>query len=134
MEPEPSRAATGRMTVRGTAGRSDPAPARSEVMVADATTTLGELKEAVRCYVSERRWEPYHSPKNLAMALAVEAAELMEPFLWIEADESRRLPADPAKRTAIADELADVAYLLLNLCLSMDIDLSDAFAAKMTKN
>jgi NTP pyrophosphatase (non-canonical NTP hydrolase) len=68
------------------------------------------------------------------MALAVEAAELMEPFLWLEAAEARRLAGDPAKREAIADELADVAYVLLNLCQSLDIDLSDAFAAKMAKN
>ncbi len=100
----------------------------------DATTTIEELKEAVRRFVAQRRWEPYHSPKNLAMAVAVEAAELMEPFLWLDLDESRRLPADPAKRAALADEIADVAYVLLNLCQSLGIDLSDAFAAKMAKN
>jgi dCTP diphosphatase len=102
--------------------------------LADATTTLGELKDAVRRFVAQRRWEPFHSPKNLAMALAVEAAELMEPFLWLDLAESRGLPADPAKRAALADELADVAYCLVNLSQSLDIDLSDAFAAKMAKN
>ncbi len=102
--------------------------------MADATTTIADLKETVQRFVSERRWEPYHSPKNLAMALAVEAAELMEPFLWLEADESRRLPDDPARLQAVADELADVAYLLLNLCLSVGVDLSDAFTAKMARN
>jgi dCTP diphosphatase len=102
--------------------------------LADATTTLGALKEAVRRFTAARHWEPYHSPKNLAMALAVEAAELMEPFLWLGTDESRGLTADPAKREALADELADVLYLLVNLSLSLDIDLSDAFTAKMAKN
>ena len=102
--------------------------------MADATTTLGELKEAVRRFTTARRWEPYHSPKNLAMALAVEAAELMEPFLWLTTDESRRLADDPARRAALADELADVAFQLLNLCVTLDIDLGDAFTAKLAKN
>jgi NTP pyrophosphatase (non-canonical NTP hydrolase) len=102
--------------------------------LADATTTLGELKEAVRRFTAERHWEPYHSPKNLAMALAVEAAELMEPFLWLGTDESRELANDPARRAALADELADVSFQLLNLCQTLDIDLSDAFAAKLVKN
>jgi NTP pyrophosphatase (non-canonical NTP hydrolase) len=102
--------------------------------VADATTTFGTLKEAVRQFAAERFWESYHSPKNLSMALAVEAAELMEPFLWVEPEASRHLTADLAKREAIADELADVTILLLNLSLSLDIELSDAVAMKMRKN
>jgi NTP pyrophosphatase (non-canonical NTP hydrolase) len=102
--------------------------------LADATTTLGELKDAVRRFASERRWEPFHSPKNLAMALAVEAAELMEPFLWLGTDESRGLATDAARRSALADELADVTFQILNLSLALDIDLSDAFIAKLAKN
>jgi NTP pyrophosphatase (non-canonical NTP hydrolase) len=102
--------------------------------VADAATTLGTLKEAVRQFAAERFWEPFHSPKNLAMALAVEAAELMEPFVWLEPEASRRVTADAGKREAVADELADVAILLLNLALSTGIDLSDAIAAKLQKN
>jgi NTP pyrophosphatase (non-canonical NTP hydrolase) len=101
--------------------------------VADATTTFGTLKEAVRQFAAERFWEPYHSPKNTSMALAVEAAELMEPFRWVEPEASRHLTADPAKREAIADELADVTILILN-SLSLDLDLSDAVAMKMRKN
>src|SRR4051812_34427467 len=100
----------------------------------DATTTIAELKEAVRRFAAERFWEPYHSPKNLAMALAVEVGELLEPFRWVDSEASRQVTADPAKREAVADELADVAILLLNLSLSLDIDLSDAITAKMRKN
>ena len=107
-------------------------PERSAL--ADATTTVGELKEAVRRFVAERHWEPYHSPKNLVMALAVEAAELMEPFLWLGTEESRRLADDPQRRAELADELADVAFQLLNLSQTLGIDLSDAFAAKLAKN
>src|SRR5262245_49941113 len=102
--------------------------------MADATTTLATLKDAVRQFVAERHWEPFHSPKNLAMALAVEAAELMEPFLWLGTDESRGMAHDPARREALADELADVTFQLLNLSLALDIDLSDAFRAKLVKN
>jgi NTP pyrophosphatase (non-canonical NTP hydrolase) len=100
----------------------------------DQTTTVAELKEAVRRFAAARAWEPYHSPKNLVMALACEAAELTEHFLWLTSDESRRVSADPERREAIADELADVGCVLFNLSLSLGIDLSDAVAAKMVKN
>jgi NTP pyrophosphatase (non-canonical NTP hydrolase) len=102
--------------------------------MADATTTLAALKEATRAFVAERRWEPYHSPKNLVMGLAVETAELMEHFLWLDAEESRTLAQDPDRRDALADELADVACHLLNLSNVLSIDLSDAITAKLAKN
>jgi NTP pyrophosphatase (non-canonical NTP hydrolase) len=102
--------------------------------MADATATLAELKDAMRRFVAERRWEPYHSPKNLAMGLAVEAAELLEHFLWVEGPESYTLVQQPAKREAIADELADVAGHLLNLSNVLGIDLSEAVMAKLAKN
>lgn len=102
--------------------------------MADATTTVGELKEAVRRFAVERHWEPFHNPKNLAMALAVEAAELMEPLMWVGPEASRRLADDATARGALADELADVTILALNLALSLDLDLSDAVRDKMAKN
>ena len=68
------------------------------------------------------------------MALAVEAAELMEPFQWLEGDESRRLLNDPEQRQAVAEELADVAILVLNMSLSTGIDVSEAIIAKLAKN
>jgi dCTP diphosphatase len=68
------------------------------------------------------------------MALAVEAAELMEPFQWLEGDESRRLLNDPEQRRAVAEELADVAILVLNMSLSTGIDVSEAIIAKLAKN
>jgi dCTP diphosphatase len=102
--------------------------------MADAVTTLAELKEAVRQFAAERQWEPFHTPKNLSMSLAVEAAELMEHFLWVDGEASRRLVEDPAKRGAIADEVADVACLLLNFSNVMGLDLSDAIRTKIAKN
>lgn len=100
----------------------------------DSVTTLGALKEAVWRFADERDWHSFHSPKNLVMGLAVETAELMEHFLWVEYEASRALVDDPAKRAEIADELADVACHLLNLSNSLNIDLSDAVTAKIWKN
>jgi dCTP diphosphatase len=102
--------------------------------MADATTTLATLKEAVWRFADERAWHQFHSPKNLVMGLAVETAELMEHFLWVDCEASRLLVDDPQKRAAIAEELADVACHLFNLSNSLGIDMSDAMAAKMVKN
>jgi len=100
----------------------------------DTTTTLDTLKDAVRRFAAERAWEPFHSPKNLVMGLAVEAAELMEHFLWVENEASRRIVDDAARLSAVADEMADVACYLLALCSCLGIDLSEALRAKMVKN
>lgn len=100
----------------------------------DNTTTLATLKEAVRRFAAEREWEPFHSPKNLVMGLAVEAAELMEHFLWMENEASRQVVHDLAQLGEVADEMADVAVYLLNLSLTLGIDLSDAVLAKIAKN
>jgi NTP pyrophosphatase (non-canonical NTP hydrolase) len=100
----------------------------------DDTTTIAYLKEAVRQFAAEREWERFHSPKNLVMGLAVETAELMEHFLWLECAESRQVVSDPARMGAIADELADVACYLLNLSMGLGIDLSEAILAKIAKN
>ena len=102
--------------------------------MADATTTVAALRDAVRRFADEREWQPFHSPKNLAMGLAVETAELMEHFLWVDCAASREVTRDPAKRQAVAEELADVACHLFNLCNALDIDLSDALRDKMVKN
>jgi NTP pyrophosphatase (non-canonical NTP hydrolase) len=102
--------------------------------MADAATTLAVLKDAVRNFAAERAWEPFHSPKNLAMGLATEAAELMEHFLWVDSEASRKVVADPAKLSAIADEMADVACYLLTLSNVLGIDLSDAIVTKIAKN
>ncbi|MCS6849853.1 MAG: nucleotide pyrophosphohydrolase [Gemmataceae bacterium] len=100
----------------------------------DASTTLSDLKEAVRRFAKERDWQLFHSPKNLVMGLAVEAAELMEHFLWVDAEASRRVVSDPVQLQQVADEMADVACYLLNLSLVLGIDLSEAISAKIAKN
>jgi NTP pyrophosphatase (non-canonical NTP hydrolase) len=102
--------------------------------MSDHTTPVAELREVMARFVSERDWEKFHSPKNLAMALAVEAAELMEHFLWIDNDASRREVSDPVVREQVADEMADVACLLFALCNAIGLDLSEAVIRKMAKN
>ena len=102
--------------------------------MADVDTTLADLKTLVRQFVEERAWQPFHSPKNLAMGVAVEAAELMECFLWLDLPQSYEAAQDAKKREAIADEMADVFCYLLNLSNVIGIDLSEALRAKIVKN
>src|SRR5690606_11402418 len=82
----------------------------------------------------ERDWSQFHSPKNLAMALAIEAAELMEHFQWIEVADSREVANHPEKLAAAAEEIADVLAYTLAMANSMGVDLSATLHAKMIKN
>jgi NTP pyrophosphatase (non-canonical NTP hydrolase) len=100
----------------------------------DSSTTLADLRGLVRRFVDERDWRQFHSPKNLSMSLAIEAAELMEHFQWIDIAESRRLGADPAKLAAVREEIADVFCYLLALANELDLDLATAVRDKMVKN
>jgi NTP pyrophosphatase (non-canonical NTP hydrolase) len=100
----------------------------------DTTTTVATLKEAMNHFVNERDWHRFHSPKNLVMGLSVEAAELMEHFLWIENEASRQVVHDKDELQEVADEMADVACYLLALCNTLGIDLSDAILGKLAKN
>lgn len=93
---------------------------------------LQELKMALRAFIGERDWQRFHSPKNLSMALAVEVAELMEHFQWLNEEESRSLPA--AKHSAVRDELADVLIYLTRLADELDIDLLEAAQHKLADN
>jgi dCTP diphosphatase len=102
--------------------------------MSDVSTTLAELRDVVRRFVEERDWRQFHSPKNLSMSLAIEAAELMEHFQWIDIAESRRAGADPAKLAEIREEIADVLCYLLALANELDIDLATAVRDKMVKN
>jgi NTP pyrophosphatase (non-canonical NTP hydrolase) len=93
---------------------------------------LEELRARVRAFVAERDWERFHSPKNLAMALSVEASELVELFQWLTEEESVAL--DPARRARVADELADVLWFLVRLADRLDIDLLQAAERKLAAN
>lgn len=100
----------------------------------DATTTVGELRERVLAFAREREWEQFHSPKNLSMALAAEAGELMEHFLWAESRDSAAVLADPRKRGKIEDEIADVVIYALEFANIGGIDLARAIEAKLAQN
>ncbi|MBI4345211.1 MAG: nucleotide pyrophosphohydrolase [Elusimicrobia bacterium] len=90
------------------------------------------LMRVIRDFARRRDWEQFHLPKNLAMALSVEASEVVELFQWLTPEQSRRL--SPAQRAALADELADVYVYLLKLADGFGIDLEAAAFAKMRKN
>ena len=102
--------------------------------MADATTPVEALKDGIRRFAAARGWEPYHTPKNLAMALASEVGELCDVLRWLTPEESVAAPADAALREALADELADIANIVFLLSVHTGIDLSDAVTAKMVKN
>ncbi|MBM4220398.1 MAG: nucleotide pyrophosphohydrolase [Gammaproteobacteria bacterium] len=90
------------------------------------------LRDAIRRFVSERDWDQFHSPKNLAAALAVEAAELLEPFQWLTEEQSRTLP--PQEMEAVRRELADVLIYLVQLADKLNVDLLEAAYAKISEN
>jgi dCTP diphosphatase len=93
---------------------------------------ISELTRRVRAFAEERDWARYHSPKNLAMAVSVEAGELLELFLWTD-DQSPGQPTSPERAARVADEAADVMICLLNLCDRAGIDLGQAVASKLER-
>jgi NTP pyrophosphatase (non-canonical NTP hydrolase) len=93
---------------------------------------LDDLKHRLRDFAAERDWEQFHSPKNLAMALIVEAAELVEQFQWLTQAESQALPEQ--KRAAVEQELADIQIYLVRLADRLGIDLVSAVDAKIQLN
>jgi dCTP diphosphatase len=100
----------------------------------DRSATIQQLREMVARFVAEREWERFHSPKNLSMALAIEAAELMEHFQWLSVEQSRTLSDDPERLRAAGEELADVVCYALALANALDLDLTTALTDKMRKN
>lgn len=98
----------------------------------DSQTTIDDLKKITREFVAQRDWLKYHAPKNMAMAIAVEAAELMEHFLWVDAAESAQ--ALEQSRDAVQQEVADIAAALIMFCDENNIDLARAIEQKMAYN
>jgi dCTP diphosphatase len=95
-------------------------------------TDLESLREQLRAFSSERDWDQFHSPKNLAMALSAEAGELLEIFQWLTEEQSRSL--SPAAHAAASDELADVLLYLVRLGDTLGIDLVAAANRKLAAN
>ncbi|MFQ5919296.1 MAG: nucleotide pyrophosphohydrolase [Thermoplasmata archaeon] len=94
--------------------------------------TLGELRDRVAAFVAAREWETFHHPKDLALALSVEASELLELFQWRSRHEIDRLL--PELKGRIAEELADVFIFGLSMANALSIDLSQAILDKMEEN
>ncbi|MFE7126477.1 nucleotide pyrophosphohydrolase [Streptomyces sp. NPDC057617] len=92
------------------------------------------LQRALAAFAAARDWEPYHTPKNLAAALSVEASELLEIFQWLTPEQSARVMEDPGSAHRVADEVADVLAYLLQFCEVLGIDPLAALAAKMERN
>jgi len=95
---------------------------------------LPEIKDKIRKFVRERDWEKFHSPKNLSMSIAIEAAELMEHFQWLTIAQSKKLLRNKASRVEIEDELADIAVYVLDFCNLFDIDIEKSIINKLEKN
>ena len=100
----------------------------------DDFTTVGDLRAAVHSFVERRDWYQYHTPKNLVMSIAIEAAEIMEHFQWLTAAESAAVLDDPEMHHAVADELADVIIYCLSFANSAKIDITTAVLAKLARN
>jgi NTP pyrophosphatase (non-canonical NTP hydrolase) len=98
------------------------------------TQRLDEVVDELRAFAAERDWEQYHDPKNLAMALASEAGELLAVLRWVANEESDAFVRSADYRSAIEDEVADVGITLLLFCERAGIDLLDAMAAKIEVN
>ena len=93
---------------------------------------LEELRIRIARFASERDWDQFHSPKNLSMALIVEAGELLEHFQWLKQDESFELPQD--KLAAVEEELADILVYLIRIADRLGIDLLSATDRKIRAN
>ncbi|GHE53998.1 nucleotide pyrophosphohydrolase [Streptomyces longispororuber] len=95
---------------------------------------IAGLQRRLAEFAAARNWEPYHTPKNLAAALSVEASELVEIFQWLTPEESARVMEDAESAHRVADEVADVLAYLLQFCEVLGIDPLTALAAKIDRN
>ena len=100
----------------------------------DAHSTIADLKALVANFVSERGWEQFHTPKNLATSILIEAAELAEHFQWATPQEAETISESITSEHPIAQELADVLSYVIAIANRMNIDLADSLHAKMRRN
>ena len=105
-----------------------------EIVSTDDQTSVSALKNLVEQFVSDRSWHRFHDPKNLASAIAVETAELIEHFQWLTNEESREFCGNIDADHPIAQEIADVLAYTLAIANCLQLDLSTALASKMQRN
>ena len=100
----------------------------------DHETKLHELKDKIKSFCDARDWDQFHDPKELAIALSIEASELLEHFRWKNKEEVKKIWEDPQKKEDIEDEMADILYFLVRMAQRYNLDLSEALDRKMEKN
>ena len=100
----------------------------------DDLMRIKELKEKIRDFIDERDWNKYHHPKELAISIAIEVAELLEIFQWDEKADIQDIKDDERAMSKINEEIADIMMYILSLSNQLDIDLSGAILAKLEKN
>lgn len=92
------------------------------------------LQRRLREFAAARQWQPYQTPKNLSMAMVVEAAELVEIFQWLTPEESAAIADDPARHQHLGEEIADVLLYLLQIADHSGVDIAEAVEKKLAKN
>jgi NTP pyrophosphatase (non-canonical NTP hydrolase) len=95
---------------------------------------FNDLQQRLRVFAAERDWEQYHTPKNLAMALAAEVGELLDQFQWLTPEESLSITDDPDALRPVRDEIADVVIYLARLADILGIDILQAANEKVDRN
>jgi dCTP diphosphatase len=100
--------------------------------ISDADTSVAELRGLVDAFVVARDWRQFHNAKDLAMSIAIEAAELMEEFQWLDADQVDAASREEPARDRIRGELADVLIYCLSLSNALDLDISEAVRDKLS--
>ncbi|MGW6917661.1 nucleotide pyrophosphohydrolase [Kitasatospora sp. NPDC054939] len=95
---------------------------------------MQDLRERLTDFAAARSWQPFHTPKNLAAALSVEAGELLEIFQWLTPEQAAAVMADPATAHRVRDEAADVLAYLVQFCAAVGVDPGEALAAKIERN
>ena len=93
-----------------------------------------ELKEMIATFIRDREWESYHTPKNIASSIAIEAAESMEIFQWMTDEEANSLKENPEIRRRTGEEIADVVFYCMDLCHCLGLDFSQVAKRKMELN
>lgn len=93
---------------------------------------MQRIQKIIKKFSDERNWEQFHNPKNLSMALSVEASELLEIFQWLDFEQANNLEKN--KKEHAKQEIADIAVYLIRMCMKLDINLEDAIVEKMKLN
>ena len=93
---------------------------------------MQQIENIIKKFSTQRDWEKFHNPKNLAMALNVEASELLEIFQWLDLEQATNLSEE--KKQHVKEELADISVYLIRLCMKFNINLEEAIIEKMKKN